>query len=239
MSNLNYSAAPNTPVPRPDFTPGLKPLGHAAATGLFSWADANLSSQTMQEPRVVLFPSGEKAIDAATQEIERDQVAYLLVEEAPCFIQDKAPDAAAIPFKELASLVSTALGLGKSDIARILGVSRPTLYSWIKGSSEPKENDHPDRLRGLGELTLEICRESSRPLYHRFVEEPLPGQTISILALLQAKSWNRPLLCSLLADARHLTMERDRHLGHDVPITVSRSQQENNLLDNSTALDLG
>ena len=36
-------------------------------------------------------------------------------------------------------------------------------------------------------MTAEICKESKRPLYHRFVEEPLPNQTISILKLLMAE----------------------------------------------------
>ena len=109
-------------------------------------------------------------------------------------------------------MVSSALGLGKSDIARILSISRPTLYSWIKGTSEPRENDHPERLRTLGELTREICRGIHRPLYHRYVEEPLPNQTTSIFNLLLAEQWNLTQLRQLLAESRRLTSERDQRL---------------------------
>ena len=143
-----------------------------------------------------------------------------------------------IPFSEHASIISSALGLSKSDIARILGISCPTLYSWIKGTGEPSGIDNPKRLRTLGELTGEICKESKRPLYHRFVEEPLPNQTSSILALLLAEHWDLNQLRQLLSEARALTSARDQRLGHVTLIKISPSKQASNLLDNSIALNL-
>lgn len=163
----------------------------------------------------------------------------IVADQTPHFIENSPlKDLTAIPFSEYASLVSSALGLGKSDIARILGISRPTLYSWIKGYSKPRENDHPERLRTLGELTAEICKESKRPLYHRFVKEPLPKQTYSILSLLLAKEWDVTQLRQLLAQTRELTSERDQRLGYITQVKISQSKQESNLLDNSIALNL-
>lgn len=182
-------------------------------------------------------PSNQNSSDFATYENKPKQL--IIIDQAPRIIEEKnTTDSTTIPYSAYASLVSSALGLGKSDIARILGVSRPTLYSWIKGTSEPKENNHPESLRALGELVREICSETERPLYHRFVEEPLPDETDSILSLLRAEQWALDRLRELLAKARQLTAERDQRLGHAIPVKTSLTSQESNLLDNSIASNL-
>jgi transposase-like protein len=146
-------------------------------------------------------PSNQNSSDFATYENKPKQL--IIIDQAPRIIEEKnTTDSTTIPYSVYASLVSFALGLGKSDIVRILGVSRPTLYSWIKAISEPKENNHPESLRTLGELVREICSETERPLYHRFVEEPLPDETDSILSLLRAEQWALGRLRELLAKAR-------------------------------------
>ncbi|MGD0960364.1 MAG: hypothetical protein ABSB19_11205 [Methylomonas sp.] len=228
MSYPKYIATADHHIPRPKFTPGMD----AKTTGILLLAGTTFGLAT-----VYLAPSNQDKTDSAIYGVKPNQ--FIIVDQAPRFVQENTQDASAIiPYSEYASLVSFALGLGKSDIARILGISRPTLYSWIKGSSEPRESDHPDRLRQLGELTYEICCETKRPLYHRFVEEPLPDQANSILKLLLEEDWNLVEIRQLLAEARRLTAERDQRLGHAIPINISKSQQESNLLDNSIALNL-
>lgn len=217
-------------LPRPSFTPGFG----ANVTSNF------LVSSTLGLGLAVVISQSpySSRLDSTITQTKANQL--IIIDQMPRFVQeDIANEAATIPFSEYASLVSSALGLGKSDVARILGISRPTLYSWIKGTSEPRESDHPERLRKLGELTAEICRESKRPLYHRFVEEPLPNETTSIFNLLLAEQWDSTQLRQLLAEARRLTSERDQRLGHDIPINVNQAQKETNLLDNSIALNLG
>lgn len=228
MSTKRYVSAIDDRLPQPKFTPGID----AKATSILLLAGTTFGLAT-----VFLLPSSQVNSDSSTYEAKPNQL--IIVDQAPRFVQENSSnDSTTIPFSEHASLVSSALGLGKSDIARILGISRPTLYSWIKGTSEPRENDHPERLRILGELTSEICRESNRPLYHRYVEEPLPNQTTSIINLLLAERWNLAQLRQLLAESRRLTSERDQRLGHATPISISKSKQESNLLDNSIALNL-
>ncbi len=197
-----------------------------------------LTGTTLGLAAILLLQPNSSSLDSANHETKIGQL--IIVDQALRFIDENTlDDSPAIPFSEHASLVSTALGLGKSDVARIFGVSRPTLYSWIKGTSEPKGSDYSDRLRTLGELTSEICKEMSRPLYHRFVEEPLPAQTTSIFKLLQAEQWDKLQLRQLLAEARRLTSERDQRLGQPIPANVSQAEQESNLVDNSIALNLG
>jgi transcriptional regulator with XRE-family HTH domain len=207
---------------------------NAKTTGILLLAGTTLGLATM-----VLLPCSSTNNDTSTKQNVAGQIIYI-VDQSPRLIEEhKSIDLNAIPFSEHAALVSTALGLGKSDVARILGISRPTLYSWIKGTSEPRENDHPERLRLLGELTRDICQVTTRPLYHRYIEAPLPNQINSIFTLLQAEQWNLPQIRSLLTEARRLTLERDQRLGHDIPVNVSKAKQETNLLDNSIALNLG
>lgn len=231
--NRAYVTKSSTRLKPPDFTLGLSSL--VLATGVLM-AAVPAEAGT---PAILILPWDNNPFNKMrSHETDRVRV-RCIIDKTPRFIPDaKTQTAASKPFKYYASLISTALGLGKSDIARILGVSRPTLYSWIKGTSEPKENDHPERLRTLGEWMDDICRESSRPLYHRFVEAPMPGRTDSILSLLQTERWDKERLRELLAEARRLTMERDRHLGNDVPVAVALTRQKNNLLDNSMALNL-
>ena len=230
MLSLSYKTESNQALPRPEFVPGIDDK----TTG--SWG---FEKKITGQVRIALVRSTPTNNDTSTKKNGACQIIYI-VDQSPRLIEEhQSTDLNAIPFSEHASLVSTALGLGKSDVARILGISRPTLYSWIKGTSEPRENDHPERLRLLGELTRKICKETSRPLYHRYVEAPLPNQTDSIFSLLQAEQWDSSKISNLLAQARRLTLERDQRLGHDIPVNVSNAKQDNNLIDNSIALNLG
>jgi len=238
VSANRYISSMNNRLQQPKFTPGID----SRATNILLLAGTTLGLaaviiQPAISERLSLTFDQFKGSDSANQFEKPHRL--IIIDQAPRFVQgDATSNSAAIPYSEHASLVSSALGLGKSDVARILGISRPTLYSWIKGNSEPRESDHPERLRKLGELTAEICKESKRPLYHRFVEEPLPNQPVSIFNLLLADDWDIAELRKLFAEARRLTSERDQRLGHATPINASKSKQESNLLDNSIALNL-
>lgn len=238
MSVKRYTSSINNRLQQPKFTPGID----SRATNILL-----LAGTTLGLAAVIMQPAISESLSLAFDQFKSSDSAnqyekphrLIIIDQAPRFVQDDiSNEAAAIPYSEHASLVSSALGLGKSDVARILGISRPTLYSWIKGNSEPRESDHPERLRKLGELTAEICKDSKRPLYHRFVEEPLPNQSSSILNLLLAEEWDVVQIRQLLVEARRLTTERDQRLGHAMPISISKSKQESNLLDNSIALNL-
>lgn len=141
-----------------------------------------------------------------------------------------------LPYRKYASLIGTTLGLGKSEAANILGVSRTTLSAWIKGTSEPSEDDYPGRLCQLGWLLEMICQVSARPIYHQYIEAPLPDQNDSILTLLRAERWDLRQLQQLLTEALRLTLARDHRLGHDTPVRVSKAKQEINLLHNQHRL---
>jgi transcriptional regulator with XRE-family HTH domain len=142
------------------------------------------------------------------------------------------------PAVEQARLVAALLGMTKSELARVFNVSRPALYAWLSGESEP-QGDNADRLRSLATLVRETASGANRPLFNVYVRQPLPGRTSSIRNLLQAKRWDLKKLRALLDAARKLTTERDARLARILPATKpSAEQQERNLRDNLTALGL-
>jgi hypothetical protein len=144
----------------------------------------------------------------------------------------------AITFRDHASLVSSFLGLGKTDVARILGVSRPTLYSWISGESEPQEGYSSHLLERLGRIIAPFAIATKRPLYHRFVEHPLPGRNKSLREVLMSKSWDDLLITDMVAQARELTDQRDKDLGISRGARSGARGGNHNLQDNLIASDL-
>lgn len=154
-------------------------------------------------------------------------------------LEEPATPDPATPFRQHAALASHALGLGKSQVARILGVSRVTLYDWLSGKREPKEGDNSERLRALGALAAEVCTATQRPIYHRFVEHPLPGQPASILDLLMQPEWDLARIRKLLHEARRLTTERDQHIAtNSPPAKTSESERYDIYIDNMIAFGM-
>jgi transcriptional regulator with XRE-family HTH domain len=132
--------------------------------------------------------------------------------------------------------VCTSIGLSKSDVARILGVSRPALYAWINGESEP-QGENAARLRVLGRLAAEACRDTSRPLFHEYVNQALHKESASILDLLLGEAWDEPRLRHLFIEARRLTTARDARIARAKPAhTPTAAVQGDTLRDNLTAL---
>ena len=91
--------------------------------------------------------------------------------------------------------VRQALALSMTQVAEILGVSRPTLYSWRDGSVVPKEI-HMQRLRELGAIAEESIMLGIGRM-RQLVTTPLPVEG-SLLSLLQAPHLDRPKINAAL-----------------------------------------
>lgn len=155
----------------------------------------------------------------------------------PGYAADEIVIDAATPLREQISYVSRFLGLGKSQLARLFGVSRQTIYDWISGSSEPS-GENARNLTILARALSGANGVARRPLYHRFVTERTEPDEASVVELLEETPWSEDRLTFALARARRLTDERDRRLGLDRPSSLSRAEEEDNLLDNAVAEDL-
>lgn len=89
---------------------------------------------------------------------------------------------AATPAAQL-DLVREELGLSITDLANLLGVTRPTIYAWIQGRQEPK----PEMLARIRELhaVAQAAEALALPRMNRLVRRPLASGP-SLLVRLQS-----------------------------------------------------
>ena len=82
-----------------------------------------------------------------------------------------------LPIARQVRELQTALSINKSELSRILGVSRPTVYDWLD-DGEPNA-DNRARIRTLTRLLAESGVSANNPLFPRFVRSALdPGNQV-------------------------------------------------------------
>lgn len=64
-------------------------------------------------------------------------------------------------------------------MCKIAGVSRPSLYAYLDGNSEPDE-DNFAKVEQLYLIARELDVSSKGSIHHRFVDKPLPGEDKSL-----------------------------------------------------------
>ena len=115
------------------------------------------------------------------------------------------------PTTEQLQIISQVLNLSKSELARVMRITRPPLYDWIKGKSAPKD-ENARRLNAIAVLVDGVVTPDDRPLFSLFITEPIEQGASSILDYLQQEVLDQAKLTSLLAKARDLTAQRDSRL---------------------------
>ena len=94
----------------------------------------------------------------------------------------QAQPIATLPIARQVRELQAALSINKSELARILRVSRPTVYDWL-GGGEPKA-DNRARIRTLLRLLSASRVSANNPLFPRFVRSALEPVDRSLLELL-------------------------------------------------------
>ena len=140
----------------------------------------------------------------------------------------------------MVSTILATLGLTKTQLASALGLSRQAIYGWLKGA-EPSPA-HFERISCLARMVEDVCQETRRPLYRRFVFNSIVEDLPSIIDILQQVPWDSDVLASALREARRLTSERDRGIarrrqGSNVRQRLNEQEQSQNLEDNLFMLD--
>lgn len=140
--------------------------------------------------------------------------------------------------------ILAALSLNKSQLAEILKISRPTLYSWFEGTEPNPENS--DRLLTILRLMAKVDIYGASSLNARFVRNPLSTSGVSLLDSLKAEDWNEEELFQGFKTAKELTQkaaaekvarqERSRKLGYPERSIEDRMETLNRNL-NLIALD--
>jgi len=127
-----------------------------------------------------------------------------------------------------------ALSVNKSELAHILDVTLPTIYSWLAGG-QPNAN-HLRRIVELLKILRELAVTAARPLFPRFVRSSIePGDPVLLeilvqqpldesrlrSAIIKAKSWG-----DAITGRQKEREARLRELGYEEP---TDSQQIINL----------
>ena len=84
-----------------------------------------------------------------------------------------------IPVGEKIHKVLSFYNLGKSHLCKITGISRPALYAWIDGNSEP-DTDNFAKVEQLYSIAREFIVTGKESIHHGFVDRALPGEEKSL-----------------------------------------------------------
>lgn len=104
--------------------------------------------------------------------------------------------------------VMAALNLNKTQLADVLGVSRPTLYDWLDGKEPNAAN--AQRLTGLVQLLARAGITAADSISPRFVRESLDDGEPSLLELLKADTFDEARVTKALAQAKELEADAER-----------------------------
>ena len=116
------------------------------------------------------------------------------------------PDLARLSPRDLIKYISKSLSFGKSDIARVLHVSRQAVYDWIGGTAPSPENER--RLLQIARIASEFVSSTGVPIMRRFVIELSANWSRALSDMLEEDPWDEDRLQSALAEARARTTER-------------------------------
>jgi transcriptional regulator with XRE-family HTH domain len=97
-------------------------------------------------------------------------------------------------------------GFSNTEISRICGVSRPTVYAWIDGK-EPK-TENLNKIKNLAQIAFDIAPEPACPLFHHYSEEPIQGYEKSLVDYLIEDTQDRDFIVRLASTIYQMSKER-------------------------------
>lgn len=139
-----------------------------------------------------------------------------------------------IPYDQQAQFVSSCLtNIGKSKLARLIGISRQVLYDWLKGTSEP-QGENAARLALLARA-LDISNRPQTPLFKQAIVEPILDNGPSLLALLIEQEWDETQITAAARRARAFTEHRNKAIARARPLARDERTFAENQFDNALA----
>jgi len=137
---------------------------------------------------------------------------------------------------EQVRLILSFYGFSKTELAQIIGISRPALYAWIDGTSEPERENH-DKLSALAQLAHDMRADPSFTLFHGYINRPIPGYDKSLLEYLSGTLDDMDFLSALVKNISRMTVERKERL--DTMPKARYSVDTSTLDDNLSSLSDG
>lgn len=113
-----------------------------------------------------------------------------------------------LPVDDQLKEIGASLSVNKSQLARILRVTRPTLYEWYQGKEPNATNS--ERIRKLLRLLERAAVYGANPLNARFVRRPIGVDEPSILDLLDRDPLDEKRVVHALERARALGVAASR-----------------------------
>lgn len=159
--------------------------------------------------------------------IEKSQKAHIALYEEP-----------SVPSQ--VRMMLDCFGLSKSDLSKILGITRPALYAWLDEQSEPNV-ENIRRLHSIYEVIREWPEAEQQPLFHAYIERPVAAFSHSLIEVLSAPDIDTEEVRAMVRVIRSMTAERDARIGKNRPkveiAAYSKSEQRQILEDNLLAME--
>ncbi|MFO0915163.1 MAG: helix-turn-helix domain-containing protein [Pirellulales bacterium] len=136
---------------------------------------------------------------------------------------------------EVVAEIRSNLSLQIKELAEILGVERPTVYSWLRGEAKPQRSNRP-RLSRVLQVALAWKRESETPIGNA-IREALDDAGRSVLDDLRSESFDADLIVAKLRSIKQKADADDSHprsildLARELGFDKSKVRQQHDVLD--------
>ena len=132
-------------------------------------------------------------------------------------------------------------GLTKSDLARILQVSRPALYAWLNGESEPSPHNLRT-IRKLYSLMEPLGTETWFPIFYGYIERPVGAFKKSLLEALSEPEFSEEEIRAMVKEIRQMSQKRAERLAENEAkskVILSEESKKKILEDNLLSIYRG
>lgn len=116
-----------------------------------------------------------------------------------------------VSVEEKINAILSFYNLGKSHLSKIMGVSRPALYAWIGGESNPDQKNL-DKINQLYAIAKRIDGSLRHPIYHGFIDRPIFGYVESLLDALSKNSKISSDIEKQIKTAYNMSMLREQNM---------------------------
>ncbi len=112
---------------------------------------------------------------------------------------------------EKLSAIFAFFGLSKIDLAQILHVSRPSLYAWLNGQSEPGL----ENMRAIQKLYSLIEPSETgtwSPIFYGYIEKPLGAFKKNLIEALSESELDEKEIRAMVKEIRQMSQKRSERL---------------------------